>query len=294
MNFDELLDALAVFDPAPVEALAYTLDHWDALASRLRGLLHAYVDGSDVSERTEMALYAIVHLLGEKADAASFPDLCRLGEMDDKADSVFGPDAVVLSYPSILCSTFDGDACPLLQLIACEAADGYTRADALLLLAYLVCKTRIPEKVVYDYLAALPDRLTQESPDAVWYGYAKAVATMGFAGLAGAVDAVFDRAQIAAPIYTKVEFWRDLREAQAGGRELIDADWDRFEPFGSAAEQLSYLLTDMGALEEGDPGEESFIQEPIRNPLRDVGRNDPCPCGSGKKYKKCCLQVGIG
>lgn len=25
----------------------------------------------------------------------------------------------------------------------------------------------------------------------------------------------------------------------------------------------------------------------IRNPK--VGRNDPCPCGSGKKYKKCCL-----
>ncbi|UCD95121.1 MAG: SEC-C domain-containing protein [Candidatus Zixiibacteriota bacterium] len=23
--------------------------------------------------------------------------------------------------------------------------------------------------------------------------------------------------------------------------------------------------------------------------LRKVGRNDPCPCGSGKKYKKCCL-----
>src|SRR5205085_346878 len=22
--------------------------------------------------------------------------------------------------------------------------------------------------------------------------------------------------------------------------------------------------------------------------VRDVGRNDPCPCGSGKKYKKCC------
>lgn len=24
-----------------------------------------------------------------------------------------------------------------------------------------------------------------------------------------------------------------------------------------------------------------------------VGRNDPCPCGSGKKYKKCCLNKGI-
>ena len=27
---------------------------------------------------------------------------------------------------------------------------------------------------------------------------------------------------------------------------------------------------------------------PAHNPMRDVGRNDPCPCGSGKKYKKCC------
>ena len=30
-------------------------------------------------------------------------------------------------------------------------------------------------------------------------------------------------------------------------------------------------------------------ETPYVNPLRDVGRNDPCPCGSGKKYKKCCL-----
>jgi len=26
---------------------------------------------------------------------------------------------------------------------------------------------------------------------------------------------------------------------------------------------------------------------------KEVGRNDPCPCGSGKKYKKCCWQKGI-
>ncbi|HVT87225.1 MAG TPA: SEC-C metal-binding domain-containing protein [Tepidisphaeraceae bacterium] len=28
--------------------------------------------------------------------------------------------------------------------------------------------------------------------------------------------------------------------------------------------------------------------KPIRRPAAKVGRNDPCPCGSGKKYKKCC------
>jgi uncharacterized protein YecA (UPF0149 family) len=24
------------------------------------------------------------------------------------------------------------------------------------------------------------------------------------------------------------------------------------------------------------------------NPLTKTGRNDPCPCGSGQKYKRCC------
>ncbi len=27
--------------------------------------------------------------------------------------------------------------------------------------------------------------------------------------------------------------------------------------------------------------------QPARNMMRGVGRNDPCPCGSGKKFKKC-------
>lgn len=25
-----------------------------------------------------------------------------------------------------------------------------------------------------------------------------------------------------------------------------------------------------------------------------VGRNDPCPCGSGKKHKQCCLKLSSG
>jgi uncharacterized protein YecA (UPF0149 family) len=28
-------------------------------------------------------------------------------------------------------------------------------------------------------------------------------------------------------------------------------------------------------------------QEPVRNAVPKTGRNDPCPCGSGKKFKKC-------
>jgi uncharacterized protein YecA (UPF0149 family) len=39
------------------------------------------------------------------------------------------------------------------------------------------------------------------------------------------------------------------------------------------------------------PGEDD---EPLPEPVEPIktqggtGRNDPCPCGSGKKYKKCC------
>ena len=32
------------------------------------------------------------------------------------------------------------------------------------------------------------------------------------------------------------------------------------------------------------------ISKTIVNKEKKVGRNDPCPCGSGKKYKKCCGQ----
>ncbi len=37
-------------------------------------------------------------------------------------------------------------------------------------------------------------------------------------------------------------------------------------------------------------GDESLQAQPVKRTGEKVGRNDPCPCGSGKKYKKCCGQ----
>jgi preprotein translocase subunit SecA len=47
-----------------------------------------------------------------------------------------------------------------------------------------------------------------------------------------------------------------------------------------AQQQLQYSA---GAAQEEAP-------QPVRTGLK-IGRNDPCPCGSGKKYKKCCGQA---
>jgi SEC-C motif domain protein len=35
-------------------------------------------------------------------------------------------------------------------------------------------------------------------------------------------------------------------------------------------------------------GQEDTTPAPVRRATPKIGRNDPCPCGSGKKYKKCC------
>ena len=49
---------------------------------------------------------------------------------------------------------------------------------------------------------------------------------------------------------------------------------------------------------EPDKPEDISALERALNPSRPVqaakvGRNDPCPCGSGKKYKKCCGASGV-
>jgi len=37
-------------------------------------------------------------------------------------------------------------------------------------------------------------------------------------------------------------------------------------------------------------GDEPAKKNPVKRAQEKVGRNAPCPCGSGKKYKKCCGQ----
>ncbi len=43
-----------------------------------------------------------------------------------------------------------------------------------------------------------------------------------------------------------------------------------------------------GASESGGAQEDKKVIIPVRRDMPKVGRNDPCPCGSGKKFKACC------
>jgi uncharacterized protein len=51
------------------------------------------------------------------------------------------------------------------------------------------------------------------------------------------------------------------------------------------------FLAQLSALRHREPTEgQTPSPAPVRTPIRPrIGRNAPCPCGSGRKYKKCCL-----
>ena len=58
--------------------------------------------------------------------------------------------------------------------------------------------------------------------------------------------------------------------------------------FSEERQELSHPeVSSLNAPEE-QGAEEQPQSKPVQSTHPKVGRNDPCPCGSGKKYKKCC------
>jgi hypothetical protein len=75
--------------------------------------------------------------------------------------------------------------------------------------------------------------------------------------------------------------------------ERFDNPWKFYESEAIAQRQQRWREEDAkeelrGSYDDDDYRDWSY-QEPYVRPEPKVGRNDPCPCGSGKKYKKCCL-----
>jgi uncharacterized protein YecA (UPF0149 family) len=57
----------------------------------------------------------------------------------------------------------------------------------------------------------------------------------------------------------------------------------------SRMKDLSALFSNYGKNSEQTEIDSKGKIVPFKRVAPKVGRNDPCPCGSGKKYKKCCL-----
>lgn len=86
--------------------------------------------------------------------------------------------------------------------------------------------------------------------------------------------------------YDEDESCRDEETEDDSWDDEDDWEEDEEEVFGEEPDEEEDVLDRMAL---GSIGLPELPREPLRRDKPRVGRNDPCPCGSGKKYKKCCL-----
>ena len=71
---------------------------------------------------------------------------------------------------------------------------------------------------------------------------------------------------------------------------FVGSTWKESEAIHQDAQSAGEIAAQQQAAIEGT--EVDHKPQPIRNRQQRVGRNDPCPCGSGKKFKNCCMKKG--
>jgi len=70
--------------------------------------------------------------------------------------------------------------------------------------------------------------------------------------------------------------------------QFVGSTWVESSARHDEARSASELAQEQMDAIDSSQGEQAI--ETIRNRGSRVGRNDPCPCGSGKKYKQCCMR----
>ncbi|MEN6556538.1 MAG: SEC-C metal-binding domain-containing protein [Thermoguttaceae bacterium] len=71
---------------------------------------------------------------------------------------------------------------------------------------------------------------------------------------------------------------------------FVGSTWTESEAIHQDAQSAGEIAAQQQAAIDGT--ETDHKPQPIRNRQQHVGRNDPCPCGSGKKFKNCCMKKG--
>jgi hypothetical protein len=297
MDIDQAMSALgAGADGLPREALQWSLDNWDVAAPRFAALLENFLAGRDRGDATEAALFFIVHLFGEKRQASAFPALCRLGATGEAAEKLLG-DAGTGTFAQVLISAFNGDVDPLKGAIECDDADPFIRGAAFDALSYLAFDGSLPAFDMRAYMLELFERMQPRGESPIWSTWALGAANLGY-DFTDEVERLC-RDGFIHSFSLKLDHFKDhLRETLEDPTRGAGFAADHIRPFEDTIGTLSkwHGFSEAGVAERKRAAErrerEEFVQDmlaPAFNPWRDVGRNDPCPCGSGKKYKKCCL-----
>lgn len=293
----EYIEALAQHPRDAKLAMGVCTLRIEEAAPALRALLERAAAGETLSEREADQFFSGIHVLSAGRDTAGFGALLQfLARPDDEVDLLLG-DGITQTLPRLIIGMFDGDQDGLLAGIANPASDGFIRGAMLAAAAFLAWEGRVDSGSLKSLLQDIAQSGDAEHISRVWFFWEDAVGLLGFADLLPLHDEMRRLDGLEPYLDDKgVAIRRMIAAAEKAPRDV-----KRFNDAG-----LGYIDDIATVLDwVGGPHDASSTAKPARswqdyaprnstpvvNPLRDVGRNDPCPCGSGKKFKKCCLEA---
>ncbi len=306
MQIEEILKKLERFEGRfPTAAVAQAIKRREEIAPRLLGILESLAgDPAPYLEEDERCDYLFaLYLLAKFRDIRAYPLVLRICRLpDDTADVLLG-DVITQDLGSILASVAGGDEAGLKALVEDPGIDEWIRDAALSALVTGVATGERSRGEVMAYLARLFETLPREEGH-IWASLAHSALDLCPIEVKQQVLAAIEQ-DLIDPFEISPE---DIEEALRKG---IDAAIEDLPRHGHRL--IDDLELDMGWLdgfqEDGAPYEPVALHE---NPYEDaedlydpfapelefpetyqregpkIGRNEQCPCGSGRKYKKCC------
>lgn len=280
---DALLEELATAFLTPDASLREALARMDEAAPPLLALLQRAALHGLARERDRTLMFRAIHLLAAgRVAAACGPILRFLRRHPDQVDAVLG-DAVTESLGSIVASAYDGDADTLFAAAADRRIDEAARWSLFAAIGLLTAHGAIPLPATQAFLQRFDAESLAPRLDMAWVGWAECVGALGFRALAPRVEQRFGS------LPPDVMDMRHFNELLADA-VMEPGDLSRFERL-----HVGFIDDVAAAFDWVRPRKDDGWDDrpepmaPERNPLRLIGRNDPCICGSGRKYKKCCL-----
>ena len=296
MDAAEILDQLTREKALPKLALQAASQQRAEMVPLFLTEIDSYLARAPAERAEPTPLFFIFHLLGDWREKSAYRPLTRLLRCrSHEVDAMLG-DAITSTAHRVMAAVFDGNPGPLCEIILDPIADHFVRSRMCEALAMVVLQGELDSETAARFFRDAFMELRPQARSFVWQGWQSAIALLGLSELKILVKRAFDRRFIDPQWLDYEGFLRDLKWAIKEPGKTRYGDSIEFTLFGDTIEELSRWH---GFSEEYENRREQtledveadiLVHEPYRNPFKGIGRNDRCPCGSGKKFKNCCLQ----
>lgn len=294
MDVAKIIDQLTHADGLPKAALRAASAHQVEMVSVFLDEIDSYLSLAPTDRAEPNPLFFIFHLLGEWRERSAYRPIARfLRCPSHEVEAILG-DAMTITSHRVMAAVYNGDPRPLYDIILDPKADQFIRSRMCEALAMAVLAGELDREIAGRFLRDAFMELCPQGRSFVWNGWQSAVAMLGLSELTMLVKRAFDRRFIDPEWLGYEHFLHNLESA------ITQPEYSHeFSLFGNTIEELSdwycfsqeYQNSQERMLENADL--DYLIDQPYRNPFKGVGRNDRCPCGSGKKFKQCCLRATV-